>query len=189
MVAVLDEAANIAPIPDLPALVAEGGGQGLLVMAFFQDLSQARLRWGASAEGFMSLFGAKLALPGIGDLQTLELLSRLSGETDVWVASRTEGPGWWGATSSLAWSPSRQRRIPFEAVSQLPSGQGLLMAGPRPPTLVELPPYWAVGPLRQATQQTLGPAALDRVARAASSEAGFAPARHIAPPDTRGLGF
>ena len=38
----LDEVANIAPIPDLPAMVSEGGGQGLLVLACLQDLSQAR---------------------------------------------------------------------------------------------------------------------------------------------------
>ena len=37
----LDEVANIAPLPDLPAIVSEGGGQGLLVLACLQDLSQA----------------------------------------------------------------------------------------------------------------------------------------------------
>ncbi|MGH9115249.1 MAG: type IV secretory system conjugative DNA transfer family protein, partial [Acidimicrobiales bacterium] len=39
---VLDELANIAPLPDLPAMVSEGGGQGLLTLACLQDLSQAR---------------------------------------------------------------------------------------------------------------------------------------------------
>ncbi len=43
----LDEVANIAPIPDLPAVVSEGAGQGLLVLACLQDLSQARGRWGS----------------------------------------------------------------------------------------------------------------------------------------------
>ncbi len=38
----LDEAANIAPIHDLPAMVSEGGGQGVHLMACFQDLSQVR---------------------------------------------------------------------------------------------------------------------------------------------------
>ena len=41
----LDELANIAPLPDLPAMVSEGGGQGLVTLACFQDLSQARHRW------------------------------------------------------------------------------------------------------------------------------------------------
>ena len=51
----LDEVANIAPIPDLPAMVSEGAGQGLLVLACLQDLSQARVRWGSAADGFLSL--------------------------------------------------------------------------------------------------------------------------------------
>jgi len=37
----LDEVANIAPIPDLPALISEAGGQGLHVLVCLQDLSQA----------------------------------------------------------------------------------------------------------------------------------------------------
>ncbi|MGA3221318.1 MAG: hypothetical protein ABSE77_19970 [Acidimicrobiales bacterium] len=41
-------------------------------MACLQDLSQARARAGAAADGFFSLFGAKVLLPGIGDLRTLE---------------------------------------------------------------------------------------------------------------------
>ena len=64
-------------------MVSEGGSQGLLTLACLQDLSQARQRWGRAADGFLSLFGTKLVLPGIGDLDTLELVSRLGGEVDV----------------------------------------------------------------------------------------------------------
>ncbi|MGH8987402.1 MAG: type IV secretory system conjugative DNA transfer family protein, partial [Acidimicrobiales bacterium] len=35
----LDEVANIAPLPDLPSMVTEGPGQGLLALACLQDLS------------------------------------------------------------------------------------------------------------------------------------------------------
>ena len=59
----LDEVANIAPIPDLPAMLSEGAGQGLLVLACLQDLSQARGRWGRAADGFLSLFGTTVVLP------------------------------------------------------------------------------------------------------------------------------
>ncbi len=48
----LDEVANIAPLPDLAKLVSEGAGQGLIVMACLQDLSQARSRWGDASPGF-----------------------------------------------------------------------------------------------------------------------------------------
>ena len=104
----LDEVANVAPLPDLPAMVSEGGGQGLLSMACLQDLSQARGRWGRAAEGFFSLFGTKVLLPGIGDLETLEVVSRLAGQGEVVVRS-VSGSAWWGP------APQRPRRTPRAA--------------------------------------------------------------------------
>jgi type IV secretory pathway TraG/TraD family ATPase VirD4 len=89
LVLALDEVANIAPLPDLPALVSEGGGQGVLTMACLQDLSQARVRWGEAADGFLSLFGTTVVLPGIGDIRTLEALSALAGTGEVEATSVT----------------------------------------------------------------------------------------------------
>ncbi|MGA2037059.1 MAG: TraM recognition domain-containing protein, partial [Acidimicrobiales bacterium] len=83
LVLALDEVANIAPLPDLPSMVSEGGGQGVATLACLQDLSQARARWGQRAEGFFSLFGTTVVLPGIGDVRTLETLSMLAGEREV----------------------------------------------------------------------------------------------------------
>ena len=79
----LDEVANIAPIPDLPAMVSEGAGQGLLVLACLQDLSQARVRWGQAADGFLSLFGTTVVLRGIADTATLRDISALAGDREV----------------------------------------------------------------------------------------------------------
>lgn len=80
----LDEAAGIAPLRDLPGILAEGASQGVQVMACFQDLSQARARWGTDvADGFLTLFGGKLVLPGIAHRPTLETISMLCGERDV----------------------------------------------------------------------------------------------------------
>src|SRR6202521_1613967 len=87
----LDEGANIAPIPDLPAMVSEGGGQGVITLACFQDLSQARQRWPGRAEGFVSLFGTTVVLPGIGDVATLEALATLAGEEEL--TARTVSAG------------------------------------------------------------------------------------------------
>lgn len=142
---VLDELANIAPIPDLPSLVSEGGGQGVLTVGLLQDLSQARARWGAEADGFLSLFGAKLILPGIADLPTLELVSRLGGEIDVPARSVSRGP-WWAAgrgVPTVSWSRHRQRRLPVDTVRDQPAGTALLLSGARHPDQVGLPPWWA----------------------------------------------
>lgn len=75
----LDELANVAPLPRLASIVSEGGGQGVLTLACLQDLSQARARWGASADGFLSLFPTTLILPGIADRDTLTQLQRFAG--------------------------------------------------------------------------------------------------------------
>ena len=45
-------------------MVSEGGGQGLVTLACLQDLSQARHRWPGQADGFPSLFGTTVVLPG-----------------------------------------------------------------------------------------------------------------------------
>ena len=85
----LDEVANIAPLEELPQIASEGGGQGLTLLAALQDLSQARARWGKAADGFLTLFGTKLILPGIADTTTLEAVSTMLGEYDRQVISRT----------------------------------------------------------------------------------------------------
>jgi type IV secretion system protein VirD4 len=150
VVLALDELANMAPLPDLPTLVSEGGGQGVLTLACLQDLSQARSRWGQAADGFLSLFGTKLVLPGIADLATVELVSRLGGEVDIPTRSVSRSP-WWSSgrgAPTTTWSTHRQRRLPVDAVSQQPNGSALVLAGNRAPTRISLPGWWRTPPFQ-----------------------------------------
>jgi type IV secretory pathway TraG/TraD family ATPase VirD4 len=145
----LDEVANVAPLPDLAAIVSDGASQGLLTLACLQDLSQANARWGQAADGFMSLFGTKVILPGIGDLRTLELVSALAGEADVPVRSVSKSP--WrprtrGPRSSVTTSTRRQRRLPVDSVAQGRAGHALLVDGPKAPGWVRLTPWYATPP-------------------------------------------
>ncbi len=138
----LDEVANIAPIPSLPSIVSEGGGQGLVTIASLQDLSQARGRWGAAGEGFLTLFGAKLVLAGLADLRTLQLISALGGETDVPVTSTTRplsilAPA--GASSTTTWR--RQPALPVDMVARGYPGAALAIHATSP-VWVTLTPWW-----------------------------------------------
>ncbi len=99
----LDELANVAPLPRLAGIVSEGGGQGVLTLACLQDLSQARSRWGTSAEGFLSLFPTTIVLPGIADRPTLELLRHLAGRTMTPSPTFQTGPRGRHAGRSLTW--------------------------------------------------------------------------------------
>jgi type IV secretory pathway TraG/TraD family ATPase VirD4 len=148
---VLDEVANVAPLPDLPAMVSEGGGQGLSILACLQDLSQARTRWGPAADGFFSLFGTKVLLPGIGDMMTLDAVSRLAGQADVVVRS-VNSSAWWAAhpTASTTRSPRLQARLPVDEAHSLPAGTALVIAGARPPQRAYLTRWWDYPPFCDA---------------------------------------
>ncbi len=160
VVLALDEVANIAPLGDLPAIVSEGGGQGLTTLACLQDLSQARHRWGAQADGFLSLFGAKVLLPGIGDTRTLEAVSALAGDHDVKVRSDSSPP-WWarnrGRARTTTWSTRRQRRLPADAVARGRPGMALAIEGSGAPAWVELTPSFAAKPWSELSQERSGP--------------------------------
>jgi type IV secretory pathway TraG/TraD family ATPase VirD4 len=161
VVLALDEVANVAPLPDLPAMVSEGGGQGLVTLACLQDLSQARVRWGAAAEGFLSLFGTTVVLPGIGDLRTLEAVSLLCGETEVPTVSATSPP--WPSVAqrtSLTVSTRRQRRVPPEQVAHAQAGTAWVLDGPRGPSRIVLTPWYAWPTFGRLTAPDVGPRAL-----------------------------
>lgn len=130
----LDELANIAPIHDLPSLVSEAGGQRLHILACLQDLSQARSRWGAAADGFLSLFQTKLILGGVADSRTLEAVSLVLGEYDRHLISHTLGrsrPHELFAphtdSESVTYSTHRQRTLSPGEIHRLPPGHALLL--------------------------------------------------------------
>lgn len=157
VLAVLDEVANIAPIPELPSIVSEGGGQGLLVLACLQDLSQARARWGAAAEGFLTLFGTTVVLPGVADVATLEAISTLVGQRDA------PSPAHSVTRRSLLGPPERTqsvgtRRMPRLEPSALAhgrNGRALVLDARQGHAWVELTPAFAVEPFRSSLAEGL----------------------------------
>jgi type IV secretory pathway TraG/TraD family ATPase VirD4 len=157
----LDEVANIAPLPALPSLAAEGGGQGLVTLAAMQDLSQARERWGAAAEGFFTLFAIKVVLPGVADRRTLELISALGGDHEVPKTTVTRYVGEWGRIRpSLSQGTEVRRRLPVDAVARGRRGHALVLEGSRIGEVALLPwwrqPYWAnIGNPKKCTPEDL----------------------------------
>jgi type IV secretory pathway TraG/TraD family ATPase VirD4 len=159
----LDEVANIAPLHDLPTVVAEGGSQGVVTLACLQDLSQAGARWGREADGFLSLFQAKVVFPGIGDVRTLETISKLGGEIDIRHTSETRSSPWagllgQGGHNSKTTSTRRDRRFPVEVIAQGNAGVILHLDGVRPQWLRSTP--WFSNPELAAMvdpRRTAGP--------------------------------
>lgn len=131
MLFALDEVAQIAPLPDLASTIAEGGSQGLVVMACLQDLSQARARWGKAADGFLTLFTHKVVMNDVGDVETLKAISALAGEVDVKIRSSTVSHAFLRGQSSTTWSVRLQPRLPVDAVAHGQAGTALLISGTR----------------------------------------------------------
>ena len=135
------------PLPSFPALAAEGGGQGLVTLACLQDLSQARVRWGEAAEGFFTLFGTKVILPGVADHRTLQLISALAGEERVIVPSVTRSNFWVDLVSGSTPTSTRSKtitwraRLPVDAVARGRPGHGLLIESSEI-SYLRLLPWW-----------------------------------------------
>jgi len=94
----LDEAANIAPLPQLPDLMSHAGGSGIFTTVVLQSTAQARARWGT--DGAAMLLGSatvKIALGGLSG-EELRALSDLAGETDQAQPGWQHGPA--GTTTS-----------------------------------------------------------------------------------------
>jgi type IV secretory pathway TraG/TraD family ATPase VirD4 len=154
---VLDELANIAPLHDLPTLVAEGGSQGVVTLACLQDLSQARARWDREADGFLSLFGTKLIFPGIGDTRTLEAVSLLAGEHAVPTVSISERPRRRGLVAfkserTRTVSMRKERALPVDAIARGHRGLILGIEGAEPGSL-RMTPWFSSSPWREAVMQ------------------------------------
>jgi type IV secretion system protein VirD4 len=151
MIWALDEVANIAPIPDLPNVVADSAAQGLLILACLQDLSQARHRWGHAADGFLTLFPTKVILPGVADLHTLQTVSAIAGEIDVPRTTVTRPLLFSGGRASKSVHLERRPRLPISAIARGRPGQAILLSGAHP-TGITLTPWFAEPKIRQSVQ-------------------------------------
>ena len=137
---VLDEAANIAPLPDLDVIAATGAGHGVQLVTVLQDLAQAHDRWGRErAETIINNHRAKLIGAGTADSRTLDYAARLLGDADyrqqsssVTSGSRTETEG--SVYRMLA---------PPHAIRQGRAHSALLIYGNLPPAWIGLRPWFA----------------------------------------------
>ncbi|WP_139738276.1 type IV secretory system conjugative DNA transfer family protein [Actinomyces wuliandei] len=133
---VLDEAANIAPLPDLDSLYSEGAGRGIFVSAFFQDEAQVEKRWGRTvARVVYQQSRAVYVLGGSKDSGWNKRVADLSPEYEE---ARTS---WSSGRSGTSTSTHTERRhVLREAdVAALPPGRAVLAAAGHPATVVSLP--------------------------------------------------
>jgi type IV secretory pathway TraG/TraD family ATPase VirD4 len=135
----LDEIGNLAPLPSLPVLMAEGGGTGITTMPVLQSLSQARNRWGEhAASAIWDASIVKVILGGASASRDLQELSALIGERDE--LSDSVSVGDYGSRS-LQRSTRRVPVLPPERIRALPFGTGLVLLRSAPPIVTDLLPW------------------------------------------------
>ncbi len=141
----LDEAGNVAPLPNLAEIASTAPSHNIQLVSIFHDLAQARSRYGRQAETVVNSHRARMLLPGVADLDTLRYFGGLVGEEEARETTRTTGSG--GASRT-----SGRRRRPLlapEALRQLREGHALLLYGSLPPAIVRLRMWFADRRLRR----------------------------------------
>lgn len=136
MLLALDEIANLAPLPSLPTLMAEGGGTGITTMPVLQSLAQARDKWNEhQANAIWDAAIVKLLLGGASNSKDLQDLSALIGERDEFTDSVTLGDH--GSRSSQR-SIRRVPVLPPERIRLLPFGTAVTLLRSAPPIITDL---------------------------------------------------
>lgn len=137
----LDEIGNLAPLPALPVLMAEGGGTGITTLPVLQSLAQAREKWGENNAGALwDSSIVKIVLGGASNTKDLQDLSALIGERDETTDSVTTDA--YGAHSNQR-SIRRIPIMPPEVLRTLPFGTGVVMLRTARPIITTLRPWTA----------------------------------------------
>ena len=132
----LDEIGNLAPLPSLPVLMAEGGGTGITTMPVLQSLSQARDKWGEHpANAIWDAAITKVILGGSAAARDLQDLSTLIGERDELTDTITIGDY---GSRGLQRSTRRVPILPPDTIRTLPFGTGLVLLRSTPPVVTDL---------------------------------------------------
>jgi hypothetical protein len=121
----LDEVTTICPI-DLPVLLSDSAGKGILITAVAHGISQLAERWGEyGARTVWACCGTKILLGGISDPGTLEDVSQLCGSVAIGDDDK-----------------ATVRVVPPELVRGLPDWRALVLRMNLSPVIVKIRPAW-----------------------------------------------
>ncbi len=147
---VLDEAANVCRISDLPDLYSHLGSRGVIPMTILQSYRQGQKCWGE--QGMDALWSAatvKIIGSGIDDADFADKLSRMIGDHDVQTTSVSTSDS--GKSTSV--SMRAERILPADAIRALPKGKALLFATGIRAAMLNLKPWY-----KEPAAKTIGPA-------------------------------
>ncbi|MEE4544500.1 TraM recognition domain-containing protein [Streptomyces sp. V4-01] len=139
MTAVLDEAANVCRISDLPDLYSHLGSRGINVVTLLQSYRQGSRVWGEA--GMDAMWGAatvKLLGAGLDDADFVDKMSKLVGQHEVKTSSLSRSKDGTSRSVSYRLDPI----LAPDAIRALPKGTALLLATGVRPALLTLRPWY-----------------------------------------------
>ena len=125
----LDEAANVAPLRDLPRMLSQGAGHGIRIASVWQSVAQLRERYGTGADTILANSTAKLLMGPITDHATRSFVTELLGDQ----AERPQG---------LSGDRRRTALTRSAALQQMVGDRAVLLSGGQAPAMVTLQPFW-----------------------------------------------
>lgn len=137
----LDELANIAPIPDLDELASTAAGLGIQLVSICQDLAQLQARLGHRAASAVNNHRAKLAGRAISDLGTLDYFTRLIGSGEFEQRSVSTSSGERGRRSETEGDTYREL-APAHVLRQRKEASVVTVYGSLAPFTVDLRPWY-----------------------------------------------
>ncbi|MFK8909814.1 type IV secretory system conjugative DNA transfer family protein [Streptomyces sp. YS-3] len=139
MLAILDEAANVCKISDLPDLYSHLGSRGIIPITILQSYRQGQKVWGdAGMDAMWSASTIKVIGSGIDDPDFADKLSRLIGDHDVETTSTSHSES--GKSTSV--SMRQERILPADAIRALPKGTALCFATGMRAAMLDLRPWY-----------------------------------------------
>ena len=139
LLVLLDEAANICPVKELPTWCSTCPSHGITLVTVWQDRSQQYLRYGREgAETIWNNSGAKVVLSGLADHGTAELTGLLGEEEHERTGRSFELTR--GRRTFTAQTATR-RLVTEDSLRRQQPGQGLLVYKDLPPTRLALRPW------------------------------------------------
>nr|WP_240955544.1 type IV secretory system conjugative DNA transfer family protein [Streptomyces thermoviolaceus] len=139
MTAVLDEAANVCRISDLPDLYSHFGSRGINVVTLLQSYRQGSRVWGeAGMDALWSAATIKLLGAGLDDADFVDKISKLVGQHDVSTVSLSKSRDGTSRSVSYRLDPI----LPPDRIRALPKGTALLLATGVKPALIRLRPWY-----------------------------------------------
>ncbi|MDH6218463.1 TraM recognition domain-containing protein [Streptomyces pseudovenezuelae] len=139
LTAVLDEAANVCRISDLPDLYSHFGSRGINVVTLLQSYRQGARAWGElGMDALWSAATVKLLGAGLDDADFVQKISTLVGQHDVRTPSISRGRD----GTSRSYSYRQEAVLPPDRIRALPKGTALLLATGVKPALIRLRPWY-----------------------------------------------